>query len=162
MPIDPTLDQLANADPAVGLHARVVDLERQLQRMTAWRAPTWIEPAITDYRNNWGQYQGPSSTGWRVAFWRDPSGVVHIVGLVERFGATWNVSETIFVLPAGYRPHTTLLFHVPCAASAVSSARVDISTDGSVRFVQIQGPPCSWIAGNWLSLAPISFPSQPA
>ena len=39
-----------------------------------------------------------------VRFWKDPFGVVHIQGAVQRSTAPTNHSTNIFILPVGYRP----------------------------------------------------------
>lgn len=89
-----------------------------------WQAPL-------AYSNTWRQ--STASPGELVGFYKDPFGVVHFRGRLERatpVGAL--VAETIFTLPTGYRPEQDSRFEVIDAGTGASVA-------GGVRVVASTG-----------------------
>lgn len=102
----------------------------------AWNAiGATSQPA---FANSWANYGG----GFSTAAFRRRGGVVRLKGLV----ASGTVGQTIFTLPAGYRPAETRLFST-ISNSAVG--RVDINSAGAVS--------CQLGSNVWLSLDGIAF-----
>lgn len=108
----------------------------------------WQTPAL---QNGWAPY----GNGFNPpTYFKDSLGIVHLRGMVR--GGT--LRNTIFTLPAGYRPINRGLFLV---ASAMPSAgatngsgfgRVDVANDGQVT---------AWEGTNeWLSLDGITFRAE--
>ncbi len=94
-----------------------------------------------------------------AAYYRDPTGVVHLRGDVQRPpGCTGPYTPVIFVLPVGYRPASGEIF---AAVASDQAATVYINdpnsfTGGSVRH-QSGGDPTIYV-----SLDGISFRCEPA
>jgi hypothetical protein len=80
------------------------------------------EPA---YENGWSIPTAPVDEA--LSFYKDPWGVVHIQGNTSHTGASAN---TVFTLPAGYRPAKDLYLAVYGAGG--TSAFIGILSDGSV------------------------------
>jgi hypothetical protein len=78
------------------------------------------EPA---FQGAWVNFDTATFRGAR--FWKDPMGLVHIEGLVKS-GA---IPSTIFILPAGYRPGSGLLYPVD---TNTGHGRLDISPSGNL------------------------------
>lgn len=77
------------------------------------------EPA---FENSWANY----GSGYQSArFIKDASGVVHLSGVV----ASGTVPETIFTLPAGYRPDDNILLSTE---SNTGIAELEIKPEGDV------------------------------
>jgi hypothetical protein len=71
---------------------------------------------------------GPTLTS--AAFYKDPLGVVHLKGTVQRSGGT----AVIFALPAGYRPAQVASFPTVGSSPPVSPTSVLIFTTGEVSI----------------------------
>lgn len=84
----------------------------------SWPVETRIAPTLAGTWTNLGAGQPD------VTYWKDPFGMVHLEGAVTGGGA-----DTIFTLPAGYRPAAAQLF--PVVANAVFSY-LQIATTGVV------------------------------
>jgi hypothetical protein len=103
------------------------------------------EPA---FATGWSNY---STTNFQSAgFFKDPSGMVHLKGLVKKSTAVAS-PDTIFTLPVGYRPLAggTGGSYLFATISNSALARVDITTGGVVQV----------LIGNagWVSLDVIHF-----
>ena len=86
---------------------------------------------------------------------KDSVGFVHLRGLIKASGS----GDTIFTLPAGYRPSNKLIFTVQYYDSGTASyvhGRVDVDTDGTVDATY----PASVGSNDWLSLSGITFDTQ--
>ena len=59
---------------------------------------------IVGFSGNWGNFDG-GTTNRPAAFMKDALGWVHLAGLVSN-PTTGALGQTIFVLPAGYRPQS--------------------------------------------------------
>ena len=60
-----------------------------------------------------------------VAYWKDPSGVVHFMGTAAR----GSINTAMFTLPGGYRPGESLIF--ACISNG-AIARLQVDADGTV------------------------------
>ena len=80
------------------------------------------EPA---FQNSWVNFDTATFHGAR--FWKDPTGMVHLEGLVKNGAAA---PSTIFTLPAGYRPSNGHMFAVVTGNPALG--RVDVAATGNV------------------------------
>lgn len=108
--MDDVLDQLARAISNVD--GRLRKHENQEVKLQDWVAPALI--------NSWTNSGGAYAT---AGYWKDPNGIVHLRGRIT--GGAF--PSDAFVLPADYRPTSTLSFAVP------TGAVVDVESDGSVR-----------------------------
>jgi hypothetical protein len=100
-----------------------------------------VEGAPT-YWTNWGPDRSSA------AFYKDPSGVVHLKGMIKCAGGQ-NYDVRPFLLPAGYRPALTQT-HTTMAGDA--AVRLDVTADG---WLWLNG----FVPGaaNYLSLDGITF-----
>ena len=103
----------------------------------------------------WQNLGGPSAT---AAYYRDPTGVVHLKGAVKPQEGCPLPSQIIFRLPVGYRPAQGEEFEV---ASADQPATVYVNdpyspVTGTVRW-QAGGTPLEWV-----SLDNITFRCEPS
>lgn len=73
----------------------------------------------------------------RLSFFKDAFGVVHIEGNVDGDAAA-SSGDTIFVLPAGYRPAASAFFHINDAGGFVPLL-AEIQADGDVVVTQSGG-----------------------
>ena len=83
-------------------------------------------PGQPAFMNNWQNAPGAGVT----RFYRDPLGIVHLSGVVTQPSGSTN---TMFELPAGYRPAQALEFAVATCCSA-AAGRIVIFTDGAVSY----------------------------
>jgi hypothetical protein len=141
-----TPDKLAPAKPrlvAVGSFANCVDYTH------------YSEFCGDDYAN-WSNYVDPTYGFAPASFVKDATGFVHLQGLVkctglgESAGCQGDSGNTIFILPAGFRPGGRLLFNV--VAHTGEFARVDVQASGEVRWVAGADP-----YNGDISLSGISF-----
>jgi hypothetical protein len=107
--------------------------------------PGWIAPTLTAPFVNYG-------ATWETVGYKKVAGVVYLRGLLNTTGAAGG-SATIFTLPQGYR--TSGDQHI-IVATGVSpwSTLINVMASGVVRINQPIG------AGQWLSLANVSFPAD--
>jgi hypothetical protein len=109
------------------------------------------------FQSNWANLGGLFST---AAFYRDRAGVVHLKGVVDP--GTYGGGETMFELPAGYRPAQTGIFAVNTADSGVTGfvlGRVDVTAHNAI----FPGLVVPFGGGNtYLSLDGISFRCGPS
>jgi hypothetical protein len=77
------------------------------------------------FQNSWVNFDTTAFHGAR--FWKDPMGIVHVEGLIKNGTAAPN---TIFELPAGYRPSNGHIFVV--MGNVTASHRVDIGPTGAL------------------------------
>lgn len=100
------------------------------------------EPA---FENSWVNYDDTGATQTRVAFYRDPLGVVRLKGLCKN----GTDGATIFTLPAGYRPPATDL-------------RFPVITDSAIAFSVVSGDGAVSATGSvvLLDLSSISFRAE--
>lgn len=101
------------------------------------------EPTL---KNSWSDSSFRSTYG-RCRFYQATSGRVFIEGVI---GDGSSNGDTIFTLPAGFRPATKLIF--TCIGSITTPWRVDVKTNGDV--ISVAGNPTS---NAFLSLTGISF-----
>jgi len=97
------------------------------------------EPA---FAANWSNYSVPAFLPG--GFYKDSQSRVFLQGLVKKAIAV-ATPDTIFTLPAGYRPGSPVLL---CAISNSALARVDIQTTGAV---QVMIGNAGWVALDGLS-----------
>jgi hypothetical protein len=105
----------------------------------------------------WGNLIESFSSG---AYYRDPSGVVHLKGVVKRTSVSCTgTSGRIFVLPAGYRPAKSSVYAVLSDDQlGVIYIETDDSPGGPGGRVRLQsGNPNAWV-----SLDGISFRCEPS
>ena len=88
----------------------------KIEDQQAWQAPT--------FQNSWQNYDTTYESG---GYMKDSLGFVHIQVLVK----SGVVGQTIFTLPAGYRP---LKQHIFMVNSNNAVGRIDIFTDGQVKL----------------------------
>ena len=86
--------------------------------------------------------------GWRnfggglqsAGFYKDPSGIVHLSGVVtyESNGGAFGGFEPVgpFYLPAGFRPSATEDFEAAAGSGLTSSQTVEVRADGTVATAQ--------------------------
>ncbi|MFL1672439.1 hypothetical protein [Paenibacillus dendritiformis] len=130
--LDPALQAPISGTTAANLRGTVSDLVqdvgdigRRLSVVENQKAeksePEWIKPTL---QSGWTNYDTKlySSAG----YYKDGNGIVRIKGLVK--GGP--IQSLIFMLPAGYRPKTTLIF--PAIDASYTSVRVDITHSGEV------------------------------
>lgn len=77
------------------------------------------------YENGWAP---PDASVERVSFYKDPWGIVHLQGSAYRSAGP--DTDTIFTLPAGYRPAGTLW--TTAYGDGGSAAYIEIRSDGEV------------------------------
>jgi Tfp pilus assembly protein PilV len=102
---------------------------------------SWVNLADTSLSNNWVRY---STTYNQPGYVKGSDGIVTLRGLIK--SGTNAGGETIFTLPAGYRPLKTNIF---VANRAGSYGRIDVLNDGRV-IVRYASP-------TWTSLDGINF-----
>lgn len=89
---------------------------------------------------------------WGYARYRVRDGMVTIQGLVDHANAYTYDQEPMALLPAGAIPsYLNLVFNCPVTAPGGGWVRIDVGTDGWIRFASAPTPV------NWVSLAPITF-----
>lgn len=82
------------------------------------------EPA---FQNAWVNLGG----GFRSArFWKDPTGMVYVEGVVQLGGVAIGAGGTVFTLPAGYRPAEDMIFGTN---SNNAHGRITVRTGGEVE-----------------------------
>lgn len=109
---------------------------------------SWTAPTLA---GTWSNYGG----GYQDAgYLKDSLGFIHLRGLLLAGGA----GDTIFTLPAGYRPSAKLIFSVQVSDSGVGyvHGRVDVDTDGTVDLIV----PSTVASGDWVSLDGVNFDTQ--
>jgi len=101
---------------------------------------TWYTPTFV---NSWTDY----GAGWSARYAKDlTNGIVYIKGLVR--GGSNTITTTIFTLPVGMRPSTTIMLSQVTLGGV---GRVDIPTSGAVRFVSTD--PHTGNANGYLSIS---------
>lgn len=132
------------------------DLERRQEKVE--RSMQAIVPiAVTTFVNGWRNIGGGGGVNQDARYWRDGLGIIHVDGMVDKNGGNWVGNETIFTLPAGFRPLKNLTF-----TSAMSSngftvhnvGHIDVLSSGAVG-VGLQGGAANPVS--FASLAGISF-----
>ena len=107
-------------------------------------------------------FQAPWTTSMGFAaptFWKDRDGVVHLEGDSFRSGGPNTAFETIFTLPASYRPASNLRFTVPTVNSGVGG---DTATFTTLR-IQPNGqvaPEVPNISGGTLTMDGVTFRAE--
>jgi hypothetical protein len=117
----------------------------------------------------WGKYDA-GSTYPTAGYYRDPSGVVHLRGMVKATDGTGvgvltggqcgtypDFDSTILRLPDGFTPEFRAILP---ATSNNKPARVDVLPDGAVKIEP--GYPAFSDAKQWVSLDGIAFRCAPA
>lgn len=100
----------------------------------------------------WGNLSAGFSS---AAYYRDPTGVVHLKGVVKRAIGCGLPQRDVFVLPMGYRPAKGTIFEV-ASVDAAATVYLNESNSGIVHY-QAGGDPETWV-----SLDGISFRCEPA
>lgn len=104
----------------------------------------WITP-LPGYANTWGGH-----VNYPPAY-RKRDGQVMLKGLIHRASGSSTMEETMFALPASYRPAQSL--HVATTQNN-AFASIGINTNGAVVWK------AGTAAASWLSLDTISFPAE--
>jgi hypothetical protein len=120
------------------LYQRIAELQGSvdtLQRQLAINVPatqeSWHDAV---YAAGWGN---PSQAGYPgAAYFKEPTGLVNMRGLVGNVSLTANVYQTVLTLPAGYRPEykTPFLCAVSQATNTAGAGIVVVFPDGSVQL----------------------------
>ena len=84
-----------------------------------------------EFLNGWQNY-GADTFG-AAAYRKDKQGEVHLRGLVSQDGGTPTHTETMMVLPPGYRPQVRQLF-VTSSGNGDQAGGVIINTDGTIDW----------------------------
>ncbi len=79
----------------------------------------------------WANWDGTIAN--TAGFFRDPFGIVHLRGRMDSGG---NPCETVFTLPAGYRPGNGEMQIAASELGPFVPARIHIEADGAVRVVE--------------------------
>jgi hypothetical protein len=98
-----------------------------------------------------------------VAFYRDPSGVVHLKGLI--YNETGVNTSLFFKLPAGYRPAKVAVFAGMTNGTGTAPEeplRIDINTPGATNGLVGSGSEGGLAMGHWATLEGISFRCSPS
>lgn len=134
------------ANSANGIVARSTDSAYLNATAIYWPngVGTWTNLADTALSNGWVRY---STTYNPPGYIKGSDGMVSLRGLIKS-GTNAN-GETIFTLPAGYRPAKTSIF---VANRARSYGRIDVLSDGKV-IVRYASP-------TWTSLDGINFMAE--
>lgn len=139
---------LADAEAAIG------ELEDDLSDLTTSLAVEAFT-AVT-FQNSWVDY--PSYSG-RCSYMKDPFGFVHLRGLINKGTAALVLAQTMFTLPAGYRPTLTEHFVVKDQGTILS--RVDVSPTGTVQLiVGTVGAADGSNTNKYVSLAGLTFKGE--
>lgn len=118
------------------VYARLADTQAQvdtLQRQLAINVPATQESwHNASYVGGWGD---PGQTGYPgAAYFKEPSGLVNVRGLVGNGTLTANVYQAVLTLPAGYMPafRTPFLTTVQQANNTNGAGIVVVYPDGTV------------------------------
>lgn len=103
-------------------------------------APMWISPSL---QGNWSNF---NSGYTKARYMKTADGMVVLQGLITSSSAYSN-PETLFTLPAGYRPETQMSFQVE---SNGDGATLTVNTDGTVVA-------STNTDAAWLSLSDVKF-----
>jgi type II secretory pathway pseudopilin PulG len=105
-------------------------------------APLWISPGL---QNGWSNFNNGYAT---ASYLKTPDGFVILKGLI--LDTAFTGSETLFTLPAGYRPEKLQTFQVE---SNNDGATVTVNPDGTVVA-------STNIDASWVSLSDVKFLSS--
>lgn len=83
------------------------------------------------FENGWANHGDSVSVRYPAGFWKQADGLVHVRGCIWK--SALPVGETIFTLPAGYRP--TRLLGVQTSDAAGAPVGFEIGADGAVKKV---------------------------
>lgn len=108
MPRNPGPDDLASI---------IQNQEDRLDRLELAQPvePKWTAMPISWFNTNWKTYDIGTPQNYVVSYWKDPFGVVHWKGLVQKAAAV-AMPDLMFTLPAnsGLRPATPNETYWPC------------------------------------------------
>lgn len=93
--------------------------------------PAWVP--VSTYATGWSDYD--AATGVRGWYWKDPTGLVRLRGIVKKSSAAAS-GETMFTLPAGYRPGGAWNRAFPALVSLLAGA-IRITPAGTVDVATI-------------------------
>lgn len=126
-----------------GLARRVGELERRVGRYTVGGDVFKVQLPLSSPWVNYGiEYVG--------AFYSRYGRLVVVDGLINRPPGPPAAGETLAVLPEGFRPSYTLIFHMMSAGGA---ARIDVRANGTIAILTAVSMP----AATWISLSGIQF-----
>ena len=109
--------------------------------------------AVT-FAADWEDYS--TSTYEECSYFKDSMGFVHLRGLAE-CSDPFAGGDTIFTLPAGYRPSRQGIYNVRSNdGDGVTTCRVNVNTNGTVEATDDFDP----VAGAWVSLSGILFDTR--
>lgn len=100
------------------LRNRLEILERSVGGNGDWQTPTLL--------NSWVNYN--ASIYQSAGYFRSGNGIIYLRGLIK----SGSVPSTVFTLPSGYRPNSTIVANV---ISNGAIGRVEIEADGDVNVV---------------------------
>jgi hypothetical protein len=89
-----------------------------------WRALSFV--------GSWTNYGGPYATG---AYRKDPTGKVHLRGLLAKGAGVPVSGDVMAILPAGYRPAMRYLFSAGGGGPADLYSRIDVLPNGEITFL---------------------------
>lgn len=152
----------SNADKLGGLAASSFVKQGESIPAEAWHEigtpgnPAFASNGVCDSSICWGNFGGESTT---AAFYRDPSGVVHLKGEVKNEAAPGGLPSptfSMFTLPVGFRPSQTWSFAAMLLDDAPAGTKlgnVIVGTSGAV----FNGAFNSLANGESISLDGITF-----
>lgn len=107
-------------------------------------------PSQPAFESGWGNHGDTVTLRYPAGFWKQADGTVHLRGCVTK--AALPDAETIFTLPAGYRPARLLVF----SASDAIASLVSLAVAASGAISKVAGP----TASAFLLLDGISFRAE--
>ncbi len=105
------------------------DIDESTLNLTAEAVHLVPASGTNGFTNFWGN-DDDALTASPAGYWKDLAGIVHLKGTVGTTGA--DARETIFILPAGYRPSAPELFPAATVGGGGVS-QVLITTNGNVE-----------------------------
>jgi opacity protein-like surface antigen len=119
---------------AVGLQLAVIGLITPYGGIYAEPVRVVGAPTQPAFENGWTNHDDAAALRYAAGFWKQADGMTHLRGCVTK--ANLPDGETIFTLPAGYRPARLMVF--AASEGAGNLILVGVAADGAVR--KISGP----------------------
>lgn len=115
------------------------------ETILSYRLPTWT---ALDLEGDYDRYN--SSFYGSARFTRTSAGLILVDGLVKNDSLAVGDVGQIAVLPAGFRPATTVVFPSWCASNAM--CRIQVTSGGVLQHLVLPGSSAAWV-----SLSPIQY-----